>query len=202
MKNIIFDIGNVLADFQWKQYLNSLFSDEKTREVLTKAYWDYELWREMDRGAMPQSTIKRELLRIAAAEGYEKEMQLSYERIGECIWQFSYAKDWIRELKAAGYKVYYLSNYSRYLIAENPRALDFTELMDGGIYSCDVQLLKPDLAIYDMLCRRYELDPKECLFLDDKLINVIAARECGLHSLVVTNYEEMKPAVDAYLKEH
>ena len=202
MKNIIFDIGNVLVDWDWLGYCRKLFDDEEVINMLTRAFWVNELWREMDRGAISQETIHRELLNVAALSGHEKEMEIAYSRLGECITPFSYPETWIKELQEKGYRVYFLSNYSTYLIGENPEALDFTKLMDGGIFSCDVKLLKPDLAIYALLCERYSLTPSECLFLDDKPINVIAAKEFGMHAIVFEGYEKTRPLVDAYLEEH
>ncbi|MCR5417480.1 MAG: HAD family phosphatase [Lachnospiraceae bacterium] len=194
MKTVIFDIGNVLVDWDWMGYVNRLFDDPKAIEALNRGYWQNELWREMDRGAIDQETIHRELLKSAGE--YKEEMQIAYDRLGECISRFDYAKPWIKELQGKGLKVLFLSNYSQYLIDKNPDALDFTKLCDGGIFSCHVKLIKPDLAIYDLICKRYDLDPKECLFIDDKLINVIAAREYGMQAIQFTGYEEIKPLVD------
>ena len=200
MKNIIFDIGNVLVDWDWPGYVHRLFDNEDVIRTLNEGYWKNNLWQEMDRGAISQETIHRELL-ISAGE-YRDEMELAYNRIGECITLFAYTKPWIEELQQRGYKVYYLSNYSDYLIHQNPDALDFTQLMDGGVFSCYVKLIKPDLAIYDTICKRYELKPQECLFIDDKPINVIAAKEFGMHAIRFENYEKTRPVIEEYLKNN
>lgn len=198
IKNIIFDIGNVLVDWDWRSYTKRLFPDEKVRDMLDKAYWTNELWREMDRGAIDQETIHRELLKIAGP--YAKEMEIAYRRLGECIKPLDYAKPYIAELKERGYKVYYLSNYSDYLIHENPEALDFIKDMDGGVFSCYVKLLKPDLQIYDLICKKYDLDPAECLFTDDKYINVVAAIEYGMQAVQFTDFEQTRKLIEEKLK--
>ena len=200
MKNIIFDIGNVLVDWDWQGYVHKLFDSEEVIQSLNEGYWKNSLWQEMDRGAISQETIHRELL-ISAGE-YRDEMELAYNRIGECITLFDYTEPWIDELHQRGYKVYYLSNYSDYLIHRNPEALRFTKMMDGGIFSCYVKLIKPDLAIYDTICKRYDLKPEESLFIDDKPINVIAAREFGMHAIHFENYEKTRPVIEEYLKNN
>ena len=197
IKNVIFDIGNVLVDWDWKGYTKRLFPDEKVREVLDKCYWTNELWREMDRGALSQETIHRELIKLASP--YEKEMETAYSRLGECITSFDYTKPYLSELKTRGYKVYYLSNYSDYLINKNPEVLDFIKEMDGGIFSCYVKLIKPDLQIYDALCKKYDLVPEECLFTDDKYINVVAAIEYGMKAVQFKGFEETKDLIEQEL---
>ncbi len=199
MNTIIFDIGNVLADFDWPSFVRRAVQDENAIRVLNHAFWENELWQEMDRGAFAEETVHKEL--IAACKGYEEIAEEIYQRLGETIEMFPYAEGWIRELKEQGYRVLYLSNYSEYLIRLNPGALRFTRLMDGGIYSYAVKLIKPDLAIYDRLTKAYDLEPSQCLFLDDKYINVVAAREYGFQSIQFLDYETTKPQVDAFLKQ-
>ncbi len=199
MKNIIFDIGNVLVDWDWPAYVNRLFDDKKVIDALNEGYWRNNLWQEMDRGAISQQTIHRELLETAGE--YRDAIELAYQRLGECVRLFDYTEPWIDELHAAGYRVYYLSNYSDYLIHQNPEALRFTEKMEGGIFSCYVKLIKPDLAIYDTLCKKYDLIPAESLFIDDKYINIVAAKEYGMHAIRFMGYEETRPVIDRYLSD-
>lgn len=92
-------------------------------------------------------------------------------------------------MKNKGYNVYYLSNYSHFNMSTAPEVLDFIPYMDGGIYSCDVQLLKPDMAIYELLCKKYELVPSECVFIDDRKENVEAARAFGMQVIHFKSYE-------------
>ncbi|MBR4760385.1 MAG: HAD family phosphatase [Lachnospiraceae bacterium] len=198
MKTIVFDIGRVLVKFDWRTYLQSLFADEEAIAALSHAFWEIGLWREMDRGAIPQEHIYQAL--IEHSQGYEDQMKLAYDRLGECIGKMDYAKDWIRELKECGYRVLYLSNYSDYLIEKNREALSFLELMDGGIFSCHVKLLKPDLKIYEALLEKYSLVPSDCLFLDDMPVNILGAKECGMNGIVFTTYEETRPKIETFLE--
>lgn len=198
MKTIVFDIGRVLVKFDWQAYLNSLFTDEKEKAAVNRAFWEIGLRREMDRGAIPQEHIYQALLK--QSQGFEEQMKLAYDRIGECIGKTDYAGVWIKELKERGYRVLFLSNYSDYLIEKNREALSFLELMDGGIFSCHVKLLKPDLKIYETLFEKYDLTPSDCLFLDDMPVNILGAKECGMNGIVFTTYEETRPKVEAFLE--
>ncbi len=198
MKTIVFDIGRVLVVFDWRTYLHSLFTDEDTIAAMNHAFWEIGLWREMDRGAISQEHVYQALLNVSP--GYEEQMKMTYDRLGECIGKTDYAEKWILELKERGYRVLFLSNYSDYLIDKNPEPLSFLKLMDGGIFSCHVKLLKPDLKIYETLLEKYSLTPSDCLFLDDMPVNILGAKECGMNGIVFTTYAETRPKVEAFLE--
>ena len=101
-----------------------------------------------------------------------------------------YACRWVQDLKARGFHVYYLSNFSRKVEKECADSLAFIPLMDGGILSYREQLVKPDEAIYRCLLKRYNLQPKECIFLDDTAVNIQAANELGIHGIVFESKEQ------------
>ena len=73
------------------------------------------------------------------------------------------------------------------------------KLMDGGIMSYEVQLIKPDLVIYQTLMERYDLQPEECVFLDDTVRNVEAAQALGIAGIVVTSQEQAKKELETLL---
>ena len=70
--------------------------------------------------------------------------------------------------------------------------MDFLSLTDGGVFSFDVHIAKPDPGIYQALFDRYHLDPGRCLFIDDTQKNVDQARKMGMSSFLFTNYTDMK----------
>lgn len=90
----------------------------------------------------------------------------------------------INELKEKGYKIYILSNNNKeaeeYLL-ELP---DF-EVLDGWIFSCDYQIMKPDSRIYNILFETYNLKPEECFFIDDSKRNVEVGEELGMTGFVL-----------------
>ena len=74
----------------------------------------------------------------------------------------------------------------------NPSVLDFLPHMDGGVFSCYVNLIKPDPAIYRCLLEMYGLKAEECLFIDDREDNVVAARKLGIQAERFENYEQAR----------
>ncbi len=199
IKTIVFDIGNVLVKFDWKPYIYETF-EQTTADAVANAVWGTGYWEEFDRGVLSDEEILK-LMEKAAPE-YKKEIHQAFEHAGKYLNQFSYAKPWIRELKEQGYRILYLSNYGETLMKMRPDVLDFIPLMDGGIFSCFVKRIKPDPKIYKILCDTYELDPKECLFIDDNRANIDAAKDFGLRTVLFEGYEKSFEIIKSRLAEH
>ena len=164
IKTIIFDIGNVLMKFDYMPYVKRLLGDDEAVYRVNGAIWRSGYWNELDRGGDVTELFS---LMLAADPEYQDEIRLTFENVGQCMFRMEYAIPWIQALKARGYQVLFLSNYSRYIMDAKPEVLDFLPYMDGGVFSCDVRLVKPDPAIYQTICKKYALVPGECVFLDD-----------------------------------
>ena len=190
---VVFDIGNVLVDFDRIAYLTGLFHDEETVDRVDHAIFRTGYWDDLDRGEDTDETFARML---EAEPGYEDQIRQAFDEIGACTVRCDYAIPWIRALKKRGLRVLYLSNYSPHTMQSNPGALDFVPFMDGGIFSCDVRINKPDPAIYRLLIKKYDLVPEECIYLDDKQVNVDAAKETGMSGIVFRNYDFTKAELD------
>ncbi len=197
IKTVIFDIGNVLLRFDNKPYIRRMVKDEATAKKVYEAVWESGYWNQLDCGHDTDEVFARML---AAGEGIENEVRVVFENIGQCMSRMDYAIPWIRRLKKKDYTVLYLSNYSEHVMRAKPEVLDFIPYMDGGIFSCHVNLVKPDVAIYRLICERYALNPKECVFLDDLEANVLAAREVGMKTVHFRDYIQGAKELDAILE--
>lgn len=193
IKSVIFDIGEVLVDFDWDEYIHSLFSDAETIRRIEKAVWESRLWIEFDRGVLPDEEIIRKM--TECEPDLAEEIRLSMKDVAQTVKLRDTSIPWIRSLKARGLQVFYLSNYSLRLRMQNPQALCFLEEMDGGIFSYEVHLLKPDPSIYMALCEKYGISPEETVFLDDRKDNVAGAKECGMQAIRYTTQEETEQAL-------
>jgi len=198
IKNVIFDIGNVLMNFRWKPFIHSLFEDEETIKRVEAAIWHTGLWNELDRNIVPEEEIFHRMRNHDAS--CKNEVILALQRVGACYSKTEYAIPWIKALKAAGYNVYFLSNYSSFSMRNCPECLDFIPYMDGGVFSCDCKHVKPDPYIYGELCKRYHLEASECVFLDDKAENVEAAISFGMSGIVFDGYTTAKEKLDNMLR--
>jgi len=199
IRNMVFDIGNVLMDFRWKEYMRSLFGEDETLiQTINQGIWHNGCWAAMDKGEMDGAATLRSA--VAFSPQYEKEIKLTLDRVALAFHKFGYAVPWVQELKGMGLNVYYLSNYSAFSIAANPDVLNFIPYMDGGVFSFEVKAVKPEPEIYRCLCDKYGLKPEECLFTDDVPANVKGAQACGFQGIVFEGYEKTYPVIMKVLR--
>lgn len=199
IKNIVFDIGNVLAGFVWEKFFCSFGYSEEIFEKLADATVRSPFWNEMDRGKLSDEELLEEFIRNDPS--IEKEIREVFENVEGIIQRFDYAIPWIRELKEKGYHVYVISNFSRKAHVECIKALDFLEEIDGGILSYQEKLIKPAPEIYQLLCSKYDLKAEECVFIDDLQRNVEAARKEGMKGLVFESLDQAKVELERILTD-
>ena len=200
IKNVVFDIGNVLMDFDWMGYMHSLYGEDNALiKSINEAIWKHDCWQAMDRGEMDGKAATEESIRHAPE--LEREIRQTLENAGNSMHRFNYAIPWIKELRAMGKGTLYLSNYSTFAMDANRGVLDFLPYMDGGVFSCHVRLAKPDHRIYHCLCEKFSLNPEECLFTDDMPANIKAAEECGFHAVLFEGYEKSYPTIMYMLRQ-
>ncbi len=185
---IIFDIGNVLADFTWEAHYRSFGYSEDILERLGNATVKNPLWNEYDRGVMSDEEIVQGF--IERDPGIEKEIRESLRNKGSMVVRNDYAIPWIQKLQGKGYRCLYLSNFSEGAGRDCAAALDFIPYMDGGILSYEEKLIKPMPEIYQLLIDRYGLTPEESVFLDDTKPNLEAAEKFGIHTIHFQNQEQ------------
>ena len=188
IKNIIFDIGNVLTDYRWREFLEDKGFDETMVDRLAEATVNSTVWREYDRGVWTEEEIMAGFVRNDPE--IENEIHQAFDDFKELVTPREYAIPWIKELKKKGYRVLYLSNFSRKAEKECAEALDFLPEMDGGILSYRDRLVKPDAAIYELLLSRYGLVAEECVFLDCMPVNVETAVQLGIHGICFLSREQ------------
>lgn len=195
---VIFDIGNVLMDFDYHPYVKRLLGDEETIERVNHAIFRSRLWDELDRGQDTDEIFRK---MVQTEPEYEKEIKLTFDRVGECMKRQEYAVPWIRELQKRDYRVLYLSNYSPHTMMANIDVLNFIPFMDGGIFSCDVKVNKPDPEIFRLLFEKYGLEPSECAFIDDDQRNIDTALSLGLNAIRFTGYHQARIELEDLLKD-
>lgn len=201
--NIIFDIGNVLASFRWKDLFKELgFTGEAFECIAAATVLHPTMWNEFDRSLMSDEEIITKC--IERAPEYEKEIRLLFDTTAGLVEEYPYSYEWIRSLKEQGYKVYLLSNYGKtsFEAARDNQRLSFLTLVDGAVISYEVQIVKPEPGIYEALLTKYGLKAEECLFLDDRAENIEAAKRLDFHGIVVESYDHAVTELKKMLKEN
>lgn len=200
IKNIVFDIGNVLVEFRPEKVFAELGVSAEKIQGLANATVYSPLWPELDRGVMEEAAVF-EKMKEAAPE-YAKEIDLFIEKgLGNIVSSFDYAADWLNGLQERGYKVYLLSNYPEsFFNLHSKEKFTFLPYIDGKIVSAYVKLIKPDIRIYEELLNTYELKADECVFLDDREENVEGAKKAGMHGIQFITYEDAVNQLEEMLK--
>ena len=194
IKNIIFDIGNVLMPFAYRPFFESFGYDEETVERLCKATAQSQAWNELDRGVLSYKEVLERF--VQNDPQLEDIINRVFTDLHGILGVYDYTESWIRQLKEDGYGVYYLSNFFQKAEEDCKELMGFLELMDGGILSYKDKVTKPDRQIYELLLTRYGLKAEECVFLDDTRKNIDGAQAVGVHGVLFQNraqaVEELK----------
>ena len=194
---VIFDIGNVLAGFCWKEYLLELGICEDARQQIADKIFRGDVWNEFDCGKKSDEEIIKQCILLIPE--YEKEIKMVFDTIEKVAFEYDYAKSWIEELKAKGFKIYLLSNYGK--SAFERKTYSFLELVDGKVISYEVKAVKPEPQIFEALLSKYEIIAENAVFFDDMEENIIAARTHGINGIQFWSKEQAEKELAALINE-
>ena len=177
---VIFDMGNVLVDFRWEALFHEMGIEGEKFDRMAKATVLNPVWNEFDRGIWTDEMMLEAFIKNAPE--LEPELRdLLYNRFTGLLRKFDYTDEWLDRLKAKGYRIYILSNFSRKGIEEVPDELDYMKKADGAVVSYRVKMIKPDPGIYEYLLKEYNIDPAKAVFIDDNEDNIEAAKKFGIN---------------------
>ena len=182
IRNIIFDMGNVLIRFEPYLFMERLGVPEADRTLMWQEVFNSMEWAQLDHGTLTEAqALERICVRLPERlhDAAEK-LVMHWDRP---IIEVEGMCELAAELKELGYPLYLLSNASVRQHEYWPR-ISASRYFDGTLISADVKLLKPDHAIYRLLCVTFSLDPAECFFIDDNPYNMEGAHCCGIAGTV------------------
>ncbi len=188
IKNIVFDISNVLAPFRFQEYLAEKGFDGTMIKRIIKASAMTPSWTEFEKGKL--SYVEAMDAFISADPDIADELHKAYDSCAGIMGRYDYTEGWIDALKEAGYKLYCITNFTPAGYEQCYNSISFIERFDGCIFSFREGIVKPDPEIYQTLLRRYDLKAEECVFIDDTEENVISAEKLGFRGIVFTGYED------------
>ena len=189
-KAIIFDYGGVLLEWDPYRIFQRFFPDaQSTRAFMDEI--DFAEWnRQQDRGRTFAEAIAERSTRfpqyadiLAAYNTYWPDA---------VVGQIDGTVAILHRLKAAGYPLYGLSNYSAEKFRLDRLRFDYFNLFDDMVISGEVGLLKPEPAIFRLLLQKIGYAPQDCIFIDDIPANVQGAREIGIHAIQFHSPEQLE----------
>lgn len=187
---VVFDIGNVLIDWEPRYLYRKVFDSEKEMEDFlgNVATMDWHL--EQDRG---RSIREGNAVLTSRHPEYAREVEAFYGRWGEMFGgEIQGSVEVLRELRERGYAVYALTNYSAETFPHARRQYGFLEWFDEIVVSGEEGMVKPDREIYDLLIERTGLAPADSVFVDDRAENVRAAEKLGFDGVVFRDAEGLR----------
>lgn len=195
LKNIVFDLGNVLVKFDSNELIYSFFN--KRQEEVKSFYFD-SLWNEYDQGLYSvEEMIEKGVKQFPELELCIKKLMYHWT---EFVIPLKDNVAYIKDLKQLGFNVYILSNIpeddTKYL-----RSLGVFDNIDGGIFSYEYKKIKPDPEIFNILLEKYDLKSSECLFLDDRKDNVVAASNLGFETIEVKDSSKVIDLIKEKISE-
>ncbi|MCR4866447.1 MAG: HAD family phosphatase [Lachnospiraceae bacterium] len=188
IRNIVFDISNVLAPLRFKEFLAEKGFDGPMIKRIIKASAMTPYWTEYEKGKL---TYDEAIDAFAGTDPEIKdELHKAYDSCSGIMGKYDYTQGWIKTLKEGGFKLYCITNYTPAGYEQCYDCISFVEEFDGCVFSFSEGVAKPDPEIYKRLLKRYDLKPEECAFIDDTEENVISARKLGMAGIVFTGYED------------
>lgn len=193
IKNIIFDIGNVLVYYKPIEFLSKKYPQEDVL-FLFSAIFNTQEWLDLDKGTKTET----EVIRIFIDRNPEKEAILR-EVMSDLCSIFTPIESTVKILKllkTRGYNLLYLSNISNQIYACVFEKYDFFNNFDGGIISAKVNMMKPDTDIFISLIKKYKIDPDESIFIDDTLNNIKTASNLGFETIHLATPDTLQKDLD------
>ncbi|CVL66536.1 hydrolase [Streptococcus pneumoniae] len=189
--NIIFDLGNVLIEWNKEKILSKICKNDLEYNLFNKFVFQSNLWIDLDNGKISLEFLENQLI---------DEMGHQYQdQIHELVWNwFNYVDlydevyELIKQLKKKNFQIYVLTNTSSiFHILLDSVLSKVSSVLDGYVISCEVKMMKPQKEIYLSLVNKYQLDIKDCIFLDDLEENVEAARTLGIKAFQIKERKEI-----------
>jgi putative hydrolase of the HAD superfamily len=195
IKNLLVDLGNVMLAYDPRAMAAAWVQNDADQDAIIAALFAHSDWAEYDRGAITEDQLcKNARARLP---------QRLHGALGRVIGTWSDhltplpgAADFLRRMKAAGRRVYALSNApARY--DQFKKDISLLELFDGEIISARLGFSKPGPEIFRYALKAYALNPEECFFIDDLAVNVEGAARCGIDGCVFDgDYHALEALID------
>jgi putative hydrolase of the HAD superfamily len=197
IRNIIFDLGNVLISFVPSEYLIKKNYPGNIRNTILTDIFQSPEWKMLDNGDI---TVPEAIESIAPRSSLKKEeIALVFNFRRDIMFPLDDNARLLPTLRKQGYRLYYLSNFPLDVFEEVKNDYFFFRHFDGGIISAEVKLSKPDIRIYEYLIRHYGLNPEESLYIDDIEENVLAAEAAGMKGMVTNGSPRIAEQLGARL---
>ena len=199
IKNLVFDLGNVLIEWNSEKILTYFEPEKERQQVLRQVIFESGVWHQTDRGERSLKEACEEVLAQLDVSYHSAVKNILYHWY-EVVHVYSGLQERIRLWSDQGYRIYILSTTCEiFYHIEKAGLLPIYPLLSGYILSSEVGVVKPDAEIYQKLLKKYGLDPVESVFIDDIQANLNTAAELGFETILSTSETENIRAMEGLL---
>ena len=191
IRNIVFDMGNVLIHWCPETFIARLDVPEADRPLLLKEVFSCVEWVQLDRGVITHEEAAAAICRRLPERLQDAARTLVFDWWKRPLLPMEGMAELIHELKDLHYGIYLLSNAG----LDQPRYFDRipgSEYFDGRIISSEWKLIKPQPELFQILLQKFDLKAEECFFVDDLYINVEAAIFVGMSGTIFKNADDLR----------
>lgn len=197
IKNIIFDFGGVLLDWNPHYLYDPYFGDVEKAEWFLTNICTYP-WNAQHDAGKPVAEGTTEL--VAQYPEWEKEIRMYYDEFEKMLsGQIADMEEYIKELKGRGFRIYGLSNWSVETFAMIRPKYPILDLMEDMVISGKEKVMKPDAKIYQIALSRFGIKPEESVFIDDNVNNIIGCEAAGIHGIVFKDAGQLRSDLEKLL---
>ena len=188
IKNLIFDFGKVLVDYDFEAFFRKYIPDTERCRAFTLVLYNEEVQQRLDREEKPFEAIVEDI--ISKNKDFEPEIRIFNEHYPEIVTnEVEGMYELLTQLKAEGYQLYGLTNWCSKVYLTIAQFGIF-KLLDGYVVSSDEKVIKPEAEIYQRLFNKFNLKPEECIFVDDRAENIKGGRRVGMDGIVFTDAKQ------------
>ena len=197
IKNLIFDFGKVLVDYDFEAFFRRYITDEERCRAFTPILHNEEVQRMFDREEHSFDEIIEEM--VGKHREFEQEIRYFATHYPEIVTnEVEGMRDLLTRLNGEGYGLYGLTNWCSKVYLTMAQ-FEIFDLLDGYIISSEEKVIKPEAEIYQRLFNKFNLKPEECLFADDRAENIEGGRRVGMEGIVFTDARQYERELEGVL---
>jgi putative hydrolase of the HAD superfamily len=188
LKNVIFDVGGVLVDWNPAGIVERFYPAAVERAAMHEVIFHHADWLALDRGTLTEPEL---LDRVRKRAGRPvPELDNLFAVVYESLLPKPDTLSLLAALAERDVPLYCLTNMPPVTYELLKQRYDFWTLFDGVVASGEINLVKPEPAIFEYLLSRYGLAAADTIFIDDMPANIAVAESLGLHGVLFKNAQQ------------
>jgi putative hydrolase of the HAD superfamily len=195
IENVVFDLGGVLVTWKPDEIIAGVFDDPDLQALIRREIFQHPDWVEIDKGHLEETDAIQRFHERTGVPLTKLEELMQF--VKESLTPIPKSIELLEELAAQGLNLYCLSNMPVCRFAHIQSLHNFCHHFKGIIISGEVKMMKPDREIFKHLLSEFQLQTSATVFVDDFPINIEAAKEAGLNTILFRDADDCRHQLQA-----